>query len=117
MEDAHVVREWVVLMEAVGAGGIDRPKLARLLRALGGGRHAIGLQGQDRYALQVRANGCTPGEALSEVFARWSDAVVQLELSGWEFVRGEVLTLDEFESELRMAETPRPGRPGPRLCG
>ncbi len=106
-----MVREWVVLVEAAGAGEIDHPKLAKLLRRLGPGHNAIGLRSQERYALQVRAKGCTPLEALSEVLARWSDAVAQLGLSDWEFARAEVLTLEEFESEFTMAETPRVGRP------
>jgi len=113
-----MARQWVVLLEAAGgraAGRIAARDVEALVAAIdpdGGALHC-----PDRYALQVKACGSGPTEALDDTLCRWADAVRRLGLPVWELVRAEVSTPDEFEREFERAgaadiPVPRP-RPDP----
>jgi hypothetical protein len=122
--------QWIVLVEATGAGlsgRVDRDDVLRLLAALGrdcGGGGCGALHSSDRYALQVTATASGPVEALFGVLSSWSDALLELALPTWEVVRTEVLTPEELERDERnrlRGDMPILGsgagaRPRPRRC-
>lgn len=104
----RVRRTWVVVVEAAGVGAsdvIDRGDVARLLGALAPGPDGGMLHSPNRYALQVTTTGSDPGEALSDVLSRWTDAARQLDLPRWEVIRTEVLTLQELERDFQIYES------------
>jgi hypothetical protein len=94
-------RKWIVLLEA--AGDDDSTFLdvgtVRAMLALMGDRGGIGLHCRERMAVQVRVGGADPGMALSRAMSRWRAAAVRLIPPGWDLVRAEVLTPDEFTRE------------------
>lgn len=92
-----------MLLEATGTG-VAHEQVATLLPAVAAGAEAVVLRAEDRCALQVRVRASNPSEALSQVFSRCAEAVSHLELEGWDVVRAEVLTPDEFESDFERAE-------------
>lgn len=99
---------WVVLLEAArepADGPIGAGDLARLHDALEPGPYGGSLHNPDRYALQVTAPGAGPLDALSEVVARWADAVRRLGLPAWDLVRTEVFTPEELEREFDGVQT------------
>lgn len=101
-------RTWVVVVEAAGVDGsdlIDRGDVARLLEALAPGREGGMLHSPNRYALQVTTTGSDPGEALSDVLSRWTDAARRLGLPRWEVIRTEVLTPQELERDFQIYES------------
>ncbi len=118
--------QWIVLLEATGAGvngGVDRDDMLRLRAALD--RHGAGrcgaLHSSDRYALQVTTTASGPAEALFGVLSSWSEALLELDLPTWEVVRTEVLTPEELERDERSGlREDMPGsktvRAGPRRC-
>lgn len=99
--------KWVVLLEAArdaGHGPISAGDVKRLRDALGAGPYGGRLHCPDRYALQVTATGASPLDALSQVVARWADAVGQLGLSAWTLVRTEAFTPEDLEREFEGAQ-------------
>lgn len=97
--------QWIVLVEAAGAGGcggVAPGDVSRLLAAVsrtsgsdGGGA----LESPDRYALQLTTTAPGPAEALLRVLASWVDALRELDLPIWQVVRTEVLTPEELERD------------------
>ena len=98
--------EWVVLLEvaADSTGAVPtRRQVEALLGALNAGYVGGALHCPDRYAMQVRATGSGPLEALSDVLGRWAETVVQLDLPTGRVVRTEVLTPEELARDFEGA--------------
>ena len=94
-----------MLLEAAAnpnASLLDIETVRGLLRAIGD-ENGVGLHAPDRVAVQVRVQGTDVGFALSVVLARWRLAAGRGALTGWDLVRAEVLTPDEFERDCQRA--------------
>ena len=97
-------RTWIVLLEAVPTGNaptVDGLNTASILRAMGD-ETAVGLHSPDRIAVQVSAPADDPGVALTTLLCRWRSAVHQTGLEGWDVVRAEVMTPEEFDLEFSV---------------
>ena len=95
------LREWVVLLEAAADGDatfIDIGTLWAILKRMGDAT-GIGLHCPDRIAVQVRVRGIDPAMTLVTAMSRWHASAVSLLPRGWDLVRAEVLTLDEFKRD------------------
>lgn len=95
---AGCIRDWVVLLEAAAddeASYVDIGTVHAILKVMGD-EAGVGLHCPDRIGVQVRGGGVDPAKALSAVMARWECAAVTLVPAGWQVVRAEVLTLNEF---------------------
>jgi diguanylate cyclase (GGDEF)-like protein len=111
--------DWIVLLEAVkpsSAAELDTESLHRLLEAVTDAR-PIALHSLDRYALQLEVSAESALDALARVLARWSDAVSDLGTPAWDLVRAEIMTSDELEMELLLAERDVDAAAGPRVAG
>jgi diguanylate cyclase (GGDEF)-like protein len=109
--------DWVVLLEAAKppfGAALDSACLYRLLETVSGVRPVV-LYSADRYALQLQVVASSPTEALALALSRWSDAVQTLGTPVWELVRAEVMTRDELDLELELAE--RNAEAGPTTVG
>jgi hypothetical protein len=102
---AVAFREWVVLLESAShddAPLIDIATVHAVLGALGD-EEAVALHGGDRVSVQVRQRAADPAIALSRILDRWRDTAVPLMPAGWDVVRAEVLTPDEFRRDCEVA--------------
>jgi hypothetical protein len=103
--ETELSRDWIVMLEAAGDGdapGINAGEVRQLLDALDPGPSGTALHVPDRYALQLRARGSSPAEALTDVLSRWAAAVLNLGLPARQVVRTEVCTPEEFERDLEI---------------
>ena len=92
---------WIVLLEAVptqNAPIVDALNAASILRAMG--ETVVGLHSRDRLAVQVSVPADDPGVALTTLLRRWRSAAPQMGLEGWDVVRAEVMTPEEFDLEF-----------------
>ena len=97
--------EWVVVLEATGprrGHAHDDLGLEALLKALAR-FDAVGMHSHERYAVQVRLAATSGAEALTAALAEWRLAVNELGGPRPELIRAEVLTLEEFERDCRVA--------------
>lgn len=95
------LRRWVVLLEAMATAEgrpFDKETGRALLSAIGS-EDMAGLHCPDRVALQVSVSAVDMAEALSGVLSRWRTAAARLALQGWDVVRAEVLTPEEFRRD------------------
>lgn len=105
---------WIVLLEAtpnVDASLVNQDTAYGIVRALGG-EDGAGLHCPDRVAVQVSVRPIDVGAALSAVRFGWRRAEHELALVGWNVVRAEVLTPEEFRHDLPVrlaAGRPRQG--------
>lgn len=100
---------WIVVLEAAGgadAAPFGTDSLRHLLEELGEHDPTV-LHDVDRYALQVRIDAETAAEALFFAVARWRHAVRTLGLPVWALARAEVMTVDEYEADLRVPSVDR----------
>ena len=96
---------WIVLLEAAAnpnASLLDIGTVRTLLRAMGD-ENGIGLHAPDRVAVQVRVQATDVASALSVALARWRLAAGKAAPTGWDLVRAEVLTPEEFERDCELA--------------
>ena len=96
---------WVVLLEAAPNGDasfLDIGTARVILRAMGD-EDGVVLHAPDRVALQVRVRAADVAVALAEALTRWRSAAGTSVPPGWDVVRAEVLTPDEFERDCRLA--------------
>ena len=100
-----MTEQWVVLLEADGAGRavIDPDALDRLSEHVGDCRPRI-LRSADRYALQLLLTAPSALDAHAAALDRWNRALSAIGAPSWPVVRTEVMTLLEFEAECRAAE-------------
>lgn len=94
-------REWVVLLEATAIGDATLLDVGtvRAVLELMGDRAGVALHSPERVAVQVRLRAHDPAMALSTAMSRWQVAAARLP-PGWEVVRAEVLTAEEFERDF-----------------
>jgi len=96
--------DWVVLLEVArqrDAGVIHGHDVRTVLEALRPGVHGGGLYCQDRYVVQVTAQGPGPADVLVDVLSRWGAIVRRLGLPCWKVVRTEVFTPEELNQEFQ----------------
>lgn len=101
-------RKWIVLLEVADeaqAGSINPPAFGRLTE-LCADTVVTAVCSPDRYALQFTVEAAGPDLALSSVLWRWKDAVRRAGLPEWALVRAELLTPDELERDISVAERP-----------
>ena len=99
MAGEALVSTWIVLLEAapdIHSDPMGADDLRMLIDHVGAD---AGLQGPERYALQMRLEGSGPIDALVTGVSRWEDALAALTLPKWELVRTEVFTPEELEAE------------------
>ncbi len=92
--------KWVVVIEAVTP--IDGWSLYRVLQVLAD-VHPAGLHSRDRFAVQMEIDAGGQAEALFVALARCRSALAATGQPVAEFVRSEVLSLEEFECDCRLA--------------
>jgi hypothetical protein len=97
-------QEWVVLLEAIpgrraGAAPMDVETARTLLRAVGGG-DGVALQCPDRVAVQLPITALDAATALATAYRRWRTATRIAGAEGWDVVRAEVMTNQEFQREI-----------------
>ena len=98
-----MLQHWVVLVEGVCAPGeLDLAALKRLLQVVRDSS-PVALHHTDRCALQLHVEAPSFSEALAVAIARWEHGVRQLGWPEWRLVRAEVLTLQEFLDDCRIA--------------
>lgn len=96
-------RGWVVLLEAAAdanASLLDIGTVQRMLRAMGD-EDGVALHAPDRVAVQVPVHAADVAVALSAVLERWRLASVESVPAGWDVVRAEVLTPEEFTRDCQ----------------
>lgn len=96
-------RRWIVLLEAIrkaDGSPVTTNTAYGLSKAMGG--DAVGLHSPDRVAVQVPVWAVDVAVALVTVVSRWRSAEARLALQGWDVVRAEVLTLEEFERDCEV---------------
>ena len=99
--DVH--QEWIVLLEAAAgdhATFLDIGTVRAILELMDD-QNGVGLHSPARVAVQVRVRGSDQAMALSTALSRWNAAAGTLVPAGWDLVRAEVLTLDEFERDCQ----------------
>ncbi len=90
--------DWIVLLEAAPNGGaslLDIGTLRVILRAMGD-EDGVALHAADRVAVQVHVEAPDVAVALCRALARWRTVAAASVPPGWDVVRGEVLTPEEF---------------------
>lgn len=98
--------EWIVLLEASDPHGnspITRDALERLLAEFPS-HQAAALFNPHRYALHLTLAADDPAGALASALDRWRRAVGNLDLPRWTVCRTEVMTGEEFDHDLRVAD-------------
>ena len=91
---------WIVLLEAAPDGNaslVDVGTVRVMLEAMGD-EEGVALHAADRVALQVHMPAADAGVALAAALAQWRRAA-EAAPAGWDVVRAEVLTLDEFKRD------------------
>lgn len=98
---------WVVLFEVDGRAGdpMDVAVARSILDAIADA-HPSGLHSPDRVAFQTWVRATTASEALESATARWLEATRRWNLRGWEVVRAEVLTPEEFQRDCEEPDVP-----------
>lgn len=103
---------WVIVLESsarLAGGDMDEHLLRRLLEGLGD-LQPVGLHSPDRYAVQLQIQAQTHTDALVLAVAHWRTEVQRLIGGDPPLYRAEVMTLEEFEQDCRIAyegrETP-----------
>jgi hypothetical protein len=91
----------VVLLEAVpsaGAAVVDNRTVRAVVEAM---RYddCVGLYFPDRVGVQVRVTAVDAGRAVVTTLERWLVAVGRLAPEGWDVVRVQTWTSDEFTRE------------------
>ncbi len=92
---------WIILLEAAPDGDaslVDIGTVGAILRAMGeeGG---VALHAADRVAVQVPVQAADVALALGEALARWRATAAESLPRGWQVVRAEVLTPEEFRRD------------------
>jgi hypothetical protein len=98
MARSGATKEWIVLLESAPADQaslVDIGTLLAMLEAMGD-EAGLGLHCADRLGVQFRERAVDSAMALSAILERWQAAAVRLLPPGWDVVRAEVLTPDEF---------------------
>ena len=93
---------WIVLLEAAPDGGaslLDIGTLRVILRAMGD-EDGVALHAADRVAVQVHVEAPDVAVALCTALARWRTVAASVP-PGWDVVRGEVLTPEEFARDAK----------------
>ena len=94
-------RSWIVLLEAVRTEetpAVDAATVWAVVRAVGD--TAVGLHCSDRLAVQVAVSASDPAAAATKLVRRWRTVAPGLGLEGWDMVRAEAMTPEEFELEF-----------------
>ncbi len=98
---------WVVLLEVDGSAGDEMDvTVARSILDAIADDHPAALHSPNRVALQAGVHATTPTEALEVATARWAAAARQWDVRGWDVVRAEVLTPEEFERDCEEPDVP-----------
>ena len=98
---------WVVLLEVDGAAGDEMDvAVARSILDAIADDHPAALHSRDRVAFQAWVRAATAAEALETTAARWAMAAQRSDVRGWQVVRAEVLTPEEFEHDCDEPDVP-----------
>lgn len=103
--DRHRGKDWIVLLEAVPASDgtlVELWAVWSILEAMGD-LDGVALYAPDRIAVQVPTAAVSAAGALSATMNRWEAATLHLGPAGWDVVRAEVLTSEEFQADLERA--------------
>lgn len=98
-------KTWVVVLEAHtrhAGGTIDERAVQQLLAALPHAR-PVALHSPERYAVQVHLEAGDEASALRLTMAQWRTSLAALGVDNPRLLRAEVLTLEEFERDCRLA--------------
>lgn len=102
MAGVYGERTWIVLLEVVRSEqtrAVDAATASSIVRALGD-RTAVGLHCPDRLAVQVAVSADDPAAAATKLVRRWRTVAPGLGVEGWDVVRAEAMTSEEFELEF-----------------
>ena len=94
-------RRWIIVLEGARSGEaspIEADAVRSILQAMGEGDGAA-LHSSERLAVRVQVSADDVALALAEALARWRAAARSL--PGWDVLRAEVLTPEEFEIDCR----------------
>ncbi len=95
-------RRWIIVLEGARSGEaspIEADAVRSILQAMGEGDGAA-LHSSERLAVRVQVSADDVALALAEALARWRAAAAR-SLPGWDVLRAEVLTPEEFESDCQ----------------
>jgi hypothetical protein len=103
--------EWVAVLEFAtwpGDAALQQGHVQSLVEALREW-HPVGIFHHERYGIQLQVSAPDPQAALEFAFARHRHAARSAAIPATRFVRGEIVTLTEFESSHLSSDAPGNG--------